>query len=144
MKRLHVHISTDDLVSAKQFYSGLFGQSPAVEKPDYMKWMLDDPQLNFAVSQREGAAPGVNHLGIQVDSDEALEAVNASLLSAEQATRAEPDAQCCYANSNKHWARDPQGVVWEVFHTMGAAETYGQDLQGEIPQAPAQPKGGCC
>lgn len=145
MKRIHIHISAADLAATKRYYSALFGQDPTVEKPDYMKWMLDDPRINLAVSQRDGAARGVDHLGIQVDSDDELDAVNANLIKAEHSTLAEPDAQCCYANSNKHWSRDPQGVIWEMFHTMQSAPTYGQDLQAEIPATPsAKAEGGCC
>lgn len=145
MKRIHIHISAEDLAATKRFYSALFGQAPTVDKPDYMKWMLDDPRINLAVSQRDGATRGVDHVGIQVESDEELETVNAALLEAEQSTLAEPDAQCCYANSNKHWSRDPQGVIWEMFHTMESAPTYGHDLRDEIPYTP-KPKaqGGCC
>lgn len=145
MKRLHIHISAADLPATKRFYAALFGQPSTVEKPDYMKWMLDEPRINLAVSQRDGAARGVDHVGIQVDNDDELHALNAALVSAEQSTLAEPDAQCCYASSNKHWARDPQGVVWELFHTMDAAPTYGQDLRDEIPHQPkALSEGGCC
>jgi catechol 2,3-dioxygenase-like lactoylglutathione lyase family enzyme len=55
MKRLHIHISAADLDATKRYYSALFGQAPTVDKPDYMKWMLDDPYINLAVSQRDGA-----------------------------------------------------------------------------------------
>lgn len=145
MKRIHIHISAEDLAATKRFYSALFGQAPSVDEPDYMKWMLDDPRINLAVSQRDGATRGVDHVGIQVDSDEELDGVNAALVAAEQSTLAEPNAQCCYASSNKHWARDPQGVIWEMFHTMDAAPTYGQDLRDEIPHTPkAKAAGGCC
>ncbi|MEM9179127.1 MAG: VOC family protein [Pseudomonadota bacterium] len=145
MKRIHIHISAADLAATKRFYSALFGQAPDVDQPDYMKWMLDEPRINLAVSQRDGATRGVDHVGIQVDDDAELEAVNAALQSAEQTTLAEPGALCCYANSNKHWARDPQGVVWEMFHTMDAAPTYGHDLRDEIPHTPkAKAVGGCC
>ncbi|MDX9950534.1 MAG: glyoxalase/bleomycin resistance/dioxygenase family protein, partial [Methylophilaceae bacterium] len=69
MKRMHVHVSVDDLNKSIQFYNQLFGTTPSVEKPDYAKWMLDDPRVNFAISQR-GNKPGLDHLGIQVDSSE--------------------------------------------------------------------------
>ena len=145
MKRIHIHISAEDLPATKRFYSALFGQDTTVDKADYMKWMLDETRINLAVSQRDGATRGVDHVGIQVDDDVELEAVNAALQSAEQTTLAEPGAQCCYASSNKHWARDPQGVVWEMFHTMDAAPTYGHDLRDEIPHTPrAKPAGRCC
>lgn len=128
MKRLHIHISVDDLDATKAFYSALFGKAPEVVKSDYMKWMLDDPRINLAVSQRGRANHGVDHLGIQVDSDEELAALNDAFTAAEQASMPETDAQCCYARSNKHWTRDPQGVVWELFHTMDSAPTYGEDI----------------
>lgn len=129
MKRLHIHISAEDMAATKAFYSALFGAAPTVEKSDYLKWMLEDPRINLAVSQRGGAARGVDHVGLQVDSDEELEALNDAFVAAEQASMPEPDAQCCYARSNKHWAQDPQGVVWEMFHTMETAPTYGHALR---------------
>ncbi|MEL8056143.1 MAG: VOC family protein, partial [Pseudomonadota bacterium] len=126
MKRLHLHITSSDLEASKDFYSALFNQAPTVEKPDYIKWMLDDPFVNIAISQRSGNANGIDHVGMQVDSDEALEALNSALQEAEQSTVAEPGANCCYAHSNKHWARDPQGVIWEMFHSMETIPTYYQ------------------
>ncbi|MEO1322343.1 MAG: VOC family protein, partial [Pseudomonadota bacterium] len=90
MKRIHIHISAEDLAATKRFYSALFGQEPTVDKPDYMKWMLEDPRINLAVSQRDGVTRGVDHVGIQVDSDEELESVNEALVKAEQSTLAEP------------------------------------------------------
>ncbi len=64
MKRLHVHVSVDDLAQSVQFYSTLFAAEPAVTKGDYAKWMLDDPRVNFAISTRSGGS-GLDHLGIQ-------------------------------------------------------------------------------
>ena len=71
MKRFHVHVSVDDLDANVKFYSTVFGAPPTVVKPDYAKWMVDDPRINFAISKR-GSALGVDHLGVQVDSDEEL------------------------------------------------------------------------
>jgi hypothetical protein len=66
MKRMHVHVSVEDLVSSVRFYSTLFAAEPTVLESDYAKWMLDDPRVNFAISQR-GGPRGVRHLGIQVE-----------------------------------------------------------------------------
>jgi catechol 2,3-dioxygenase-like lactoylglutathione lyase family enzyme len=74
MKRLHVHVAVDDLSQAVKFYSTLFAAGPTVTKSDYAKWMLDDPRVNFAISMR-GAQPGLNHLGIQVESQDELHEV---------------------------------------------------------------------
>jgi catechol 2,3-dioxygenase-like lactoylglutathione lyase family enzyme len=62
MKRFHVHVAVSDLEQSTQFYSAMFGMQPTVKKDDYAKWMLDDPRVNFAISER-ASAPGVNHLG---------------------------------------------------------------------------------
>jgi predicted enzyme related to lactoylglutathione lyase len=67
MKRMHVHISVENIDNAVTFYSTLFGAPPSVVKQDYAKWMLDDPRVNFAISTR-GKQPGLDHLGIQVES----------------------------------------------------------------------------
>ncbi|MGH8496053.1 MAG: ArsI/CadI family heavy metal resistance metalloenzyme [Gammaproteobacteria bacterium] len=126
MKRLHVHVAVADLDRSIRFYSTLFGSEPTVSKPDYAKWLLDDPRVNFAISGR-AHTPGINHLGIQVDSREALEEITARLHAAEAATQEQEAASCCYARSHKTWSEDPQGVSWETFYTYGEATVYGDD-----------------
>ncbi len=138
MKRFHVHVSVPDLAASVRFYSVLFGQQPSVQKSDYAKWMLEDPRVNFAISQR-GAHAGVNHLGLQTDSDEELEALAGQLQLANLQTHAEKDIGCCYARSNKYWVTDPSGVAWETFHSLGTIPTY----EGEPAASPAQASE-CC
>ncbi|HEX6832486.1 MAG TPA: ArsI/CadI family heavy metal resistance metalloenzyme [Rudaea sp.] len=126
MKRFHVHVAVADLDRSVGFYSTLFGAEPSVRKPDYAKWMLDDPRINFAVSQRSGKT-GVNHLGLQVESEQELQSMRDQLERADRALLEEPGAQCCYAKSDKYWVTDPQGVVWETFHSLGTIPVYGED-----------------
>lgn len=64
MKRLHIHISVEDLNTSMRFYTALFGQDSSVQKVDYAKWEVADPFVNLAISQREGNTLGVNHLGV--------------------------------------------------------------------------------
>jgi predicted enzyme related to lactoylglutathione lyase len=71
MKRMHVHVSVDDLQRSVVFYSALFAAEPSVVKADYAKWMLDDPRVNFAISIR-GRQPGLDHLGIQAENRDEL------------------------------------------------------------------------
>ena len=72
MKRFHVHVGVADLNVSVAFYSGLFGSSPTVLKADYAKWMLEDPRINFAISQKDGATKGIEHVGLQVDDEAEL------------------------------------------------------------------------
>ena len=122
-KRFHVHVSVADLAGNIRYYSALFGAAPTVIKPDYAKWMLDDPRLNFAISAR-GAKPGLDHLGLQVDSAEELAAQRQGLQEAELALAVVGETTCCYARSDKHWSSDPQGIAWETFQTLGTAPTF--------------------
>ncbi len=126
MKRFHVHIAVDNLQDNIRFYSALFGIEPSVSKLDYAKWMLDDPYINFAISAR-GAKPGLDHVGIQVDSDDALTEVSQRLTQAGLSAAEQQNAQCCYAASNKYWTVDPQGIAWEAFHSLTTIPVFGQD-----------------
>jgi len=117
MKRFHVHLAVDHLDTSLAFYRKLFGAEPTVQKPDYAKWMLDDPRLNFAISAR-GATPGIDHLGFQVDEASELLALRERAASADLTTVVEDGTACCYAESDKHWITDPQGIAWEHYHTL--------------------------
>ena len=146
MKRLHVHIAVDDLDRSIGFYSSLFGARPSVLKRDYAKWMLEDPKVNLAISQRNRVA-GIDHLGIQVESDGELRELASRLKSAGERTRDEEAATCCYAQSNKAWVNDPSGVRWETFFTFGDATTYGEDEPAAEPEPVSSsccPKSACC
>jgi len=131
MKRFHVHVAVKDLESSIRFYSALFGADPAVTKSDYAKWMVDDPRINFAISQR-GEQIGVNHLGLQVDSDDELEVLRSQAESADLVAAAEKGQTCCYARSDKYWYTDPQGVAWETYHTLKQVEFFNGD-DGSVP-----------
>ncbi|MDP1558979.1 MAG: ArsI/CadI family heavy metal resistance metalloenzyme [Nitrosomonas sp.] len=131
MKRFHVHIAVDNLPDNIRFYSALFGTEPSVSKTDYAKWMLDDPYINFAISAR-GTKSGLDHVGIQVDSEEALNEMNQRLAQADLPAVEQKNAQCCYAASNKYWMVDPQGVAWEAFHSLTTIPTFGQDTSVPI------------
>ncbi|MEC5397538.1 ArsI/CadI family heavy metal resistance metalloenzyme [Uliginosibacterium sp. H1] len=129
MKRLHIHIAVADLAHNVDFYSRLFAQAPTVQHADYAKWMLDEPRINFAISAR-GAKPGLDHLGIQVDGAEELDALQARFEAADLATRSQQGTGCCYSRSDKHWVTDPQGVAWEHFHTLGDIPTFNDVVGG--------------
>ena len=126
MKRMHVHVSVEDLGRSVGFYSALFGATPAVVKIDYAKWMLEDPRLNFAISTRSKSG-GVDHLGIQVDEAEELKELAGRLKAAGETTRDQEATTCCYARSDKSWVNDPTGLRWETFFTHGTSTSYGED-----------------
>jgi catechol 2,3-dioxygenase-like lactoylglutathione lyase family enzyme len=139
MKRFHVHLAVDDLAASIRFYSTAFGMPPTVVKDDYAKWMLDDPRVNFAISDR-GAKPGLDHLGFQVDSDDELTALRQRIADAGIAALDQPGAACCYAESDKYWTVDPQGIAWETFHSLGSIPVYGEPREAAAEGAASS----CC
>lgn len=126
MKRLHIHIAVDDLDANIRFYSALFQSQPIVQERDYAKWLLEDPRVNFAISSR-GRQPGLDHLGLQVESNEELEAVQQGLAAAALPVAEQKQAACCYAQSDKYWSVDPQGIAWEAFHSLNSIPMFGDD-----------------
>ncbi len=150
MKLLHVHVSVEDIPQSVRFYSTLFAAEPAVVKPDYAKWMLDDPRVNFAISAR-GGQPGLDHFGIQVETPDELQEVYGRLQKADRPVLEEGATTCCYAKSEKAWITDPEGLSWETFLTSGPSTVYGDSADlGAIRTASgglapsATPGGACC
>ena len=154
MKRFHVHVGVTDIDASIAFYSSLFGTEPAVVKPDYAKWMLEDPRINFAISEREGATKGIEHVGLQVEDRAELAEVYERLQAADRPVLEEGETTCCYAKSEKSWIADPDGLVWEAFLTEGDSTTYGDnpDLSQLVSDnaadgaccTPRTPQGVCC
>jgi hypothetical protein len=143
MKRFHVHVSVDNLQENIRFYSSIFGAQPTVLKDDYAKWMVDDPRVNFAISTR-GRKPGVDHLGIQAESDPELKTLRVGIVEAQAPILEQKDASCCYVKSDKYWTLDPQGIAWETFHTLGDVPVYGKDARAVQESKVATKSGACC
>lgn len=124
MQRFHVNVGVADLDRSIEFYRTLFGEEPAVTKPDYAKWMLEDPRVNFSISQSSGRS-GIQHVGLQADTMDELGEIQERLRAAGKQTLEQPDAECCYARSSKTWVRDPDEVAWETFVTHDSITHYG-------------------
>lgn len=144
MKRFHVHVGVADIRASIAFYSGLFGAAPTVVRPDYAKWMLEDPRINFAISSREDATRGIEHVGLQVENEAELAEVYGRLSSAGAPVLEEGATTCCYAKSEKSWIADPDGVVWEAFLTRGESTVYGESPDLATLASPNAAEGSCC
>ncbi len=123
MKRLHIHLSVDNLPKNIVFYSTLFGCEPTVKQEDYAKWQLDEPRVNFAISNRSQQI-GLDHLGIQAENEQELAATKRQLDATQAPVEIQQGAACCYARSDKYWITDPQGIAWEAFHSLSEIPTF--------------------
>lgn len=143
MKRIHIHISVDDIGASISFYATLFGAPPNVTKPDYAKWSLDDPRLNFAISQR-GTEQGLDHVGIEVGNRSELAEIAVRLKAADETTFDQQATNCCYAVSDKTWVTDPSGIRWETFYTFNESTVYGEEPVLLEQSALGQTTSACC
>lgn len=147
MKRMHIHVSIDNLNQSIGFYSKLFGCEPTKRKNDYAKWMLDDPRVSFAISAR-GAKPGIDHLGIQVEEASELDDLRERLKNADMQTFDDGETTCCYAKSDKTWVEDPSGIAWETYRTMEDVDLFSCAAPEEtaccVPKKTDSEQVGCC
>jgi len=138
MKRFHIHAHVADLEASIAFYSKMFAAEPTRIEGDYAKWMLDDPRINFAISTR-GSKLGIDHLGIQTDTEEELATLKAQAEAADLTLLDVGETTCCYARSDKYWVTDPQGIAWEQFHTLGNIPVF-----SEVSPADQETAAACC
>lgn len=150
MKRLHVHMSVENLDQSVKFYSALFGSEPSKLKSDYAKWMLDDPRVNFAIST-QAKKTGVDHMGIQVEGDAELAEVRERIAKAELGAFGEGETTCCYAKSDKSWVIAPGGMAWETYRTTEDVDLFHEKTEQAPASACCAPtpvaakqSGGCC
>ena len=131
---MHVGLKVSDIGAAVAFYTKLFGQAPTLERPDYAKWMLDDPRLNFSVDTHGDGPAGSAHFGLQQDDPDALATVRDHVDAAALPREDQDDLVCGYQLQHKSWVFGPDGEAWELFFTEGLADggTYGCE---EMPDA---------
>lgn len=150
MKRLHIHLAIEDLEQNIEFYSSMFGSKPTVQHDDYAKWMLDDPRVNFAISNRSNQT-GLDHLGIQAENDLELQDIKKCLDATQKPIEAQEKTACCYSESDKYWLTDPQGIAWESFHSLSEIPTFNdqkEDVKDTLSSCCTPPKNesksSCC
>src|SRR6476619_8378825 len=145
MSRLQLALNVDDIDAAVEFYSTLFDTAPAKRRPGYANFAVANPPLKLVLFENAAATGTLNHLGVERDSMEEVEAEAGRLEAAGLALRVEGDVVCCYARQDKHWVTGPDGQSWENYVVLAdaQAELEGrttQDLQAAGPEAASD----CC
>ena len=133
--KVHLHMHVSDLARSRAFYEQFLGADPVKVKPEYVKFLPDWAPVNLALSPGGAAGVGaIDHVGVQVDSVDAVMAQLARVKQAGLPVREEMGVNCCHANQDKFWVTDPDGVEWEVYH-------LNYDLEGDEPQKTSRPRG---
>ena len=117
MSNVHVHLHVSDIEASRAFYERFLGSHPVKVKPGYVKFLPDFAPINLALSAGEaGAGKTVDHLGFQIETREAVQALLKRVKASGIEVREEMGSDCCYANQDKFWVRDPDGIEWEIYH----------------------------
>ena len=126
MARLQLALNVSNLDDAIDFYSKLFGATPAKLRPGYANFAIADPPLKLVLIEKagaggEGGQDALNHLGVEVFSADEVAAAAARLREEGLATTLEEETTCCYAVQDKVWVNDPDGAPWELYTVLGDA-----------------------
>lgn len=135
MSRLQLALNVDDIDAAVEFYSTLFDTPPAKRRPGYANFAVADPPLKLVLFENPEATGTLNHLGVERDSTDEVQAQAARLEAAGLSLDAEGDVVCCYARQDKHWVTGPDGQRWENYVVLPDAQP---ELEGQGAA------GGCC
>lgn len=142
MSRVQLALNVDDVDAAVTFYSTLFGAEPTKRKPGYANFALTEPPLKLVLLENPGRGGTLNHLGVEVETSEAVHAEIARLTEVGMLTDTELGTTCCYATQDKVWVTGPGGERWEVYVVKADSEVFGTSPQTLVDAGQSPPA--CC
>ncbi|MGW0821363.1 ArsI/CadI family heavy metal resistance metalloenzyme [Streptomyces sp. NPDC002845] len=144
MSRVQLALRVPDLKASIAFYSKLFGTEPAKVRDGYANFAVAEPPLKFVLIEgTAGEDTRMDHLGIEVESTEAVHSATTRLADAGLATVEENDTACCYALQDKVWVHGPGQEPWEVYVVKADTDTLTKQQADARRTSPAE-AGGCC
>jgi catechol 2,3-dioxygenase-like lactoylglutathione lyase family enzyme len=135
--RLQLALNVNDIDSAVDFYSKLFGVEVNKRKPGYANFAIEEPPLKLVLFEQPDAPERLNHLGVEVFDDEGVATATDRLRAAGMNHLIEDETTCCYAKANKVWATEPDGLRWEWYRVLEDSETFGTDPDFDSEEAGA-------
>lgn len=143
--RIQLALTVKDLDRAIDFYSAMFGVAVNKRKPGYANFAIDNPPLKLVLFERPDAAERLDHLGVEVFDDDDVAAAKARLGAAGMLDLVENGTTCCYAEADKVWATEPDGMKWEWYRVLGDSEAFGNSPDfTAAAEKPVNNSGRCC
>ncbi len=134
MSRVQLALNVDDLADAVTFYSKLFATEPAKLRPGYANFAIANPPLKLVLFEQPGKGGTINHLGVEVESTDLVEAAQQRLVAEGLATAVEEGVACCYARQDKVWVDGPSGEPWEIYTVLADVEMPDGQLRTVDPE----------
>ncbi|MFF3418830.1 ArsI/CadI family heavy metal resistance metalloenzyme [Streptomyces sp. NPDC002698] len=140
MSRVQLALRVPDLTASIAFYTKLFGTEPAKLHDGYANFAITEPPLKLVLIEGPaGEATRMDHLGVEVETTEAVHGATARLAEASLATDVENDTTCCYALQDKVWVHGPGQEPWEVYVVKADADSPAEQ-QGRLTRKPLPPR----
>jgi catechol 2,3-dioxygenase-like lactoylglutathione lyase family enzyme len=140
MARVQLALNVSNLEVAVAFYSKLFKAEPAKLRPGYANFAVDEPPLKLVLIEGNGEPGTLNHLGVEVDSSQAVADAQVRLAADGLATATEDEVECCFALQDKVWVDGPDAEPWEIYTVLADVEMPAGELRAAEPGADAT----CC
>jgi catechol 2,3-dioxygenase-like lactoylglutathione lyase family enzyme len=128
MSRVQLALNVSDLETAIAFYSKLFATEPAKRRPGYANFAIAEPPLKLVLIEDHGAPGTLNHLGVEVESSELVDAAQRRLSGEGLATATEDEVACCHALQDKVWVDGPDQEAWEIYTVLADITSDGADI----------------
>jgi catechol 2,3-dioxygenase-like lactoylglutathione lyase family enzyme len=145
MSRLQLALNVDDLDTSVAFYSTLFGTPPAKVRDGYANFAVAEPPLKLVLLENPGHGGSINHLGVEVDTVDTVDAEQTRLAAAGLTSTDERGSTCCYAEQDKFWVDDtPDGERWEIYAVLADSQTFGCQPGDACCSSEAAGDAGCC
>lgn len=130
MSRIQLALNVTDIDAAVEFYTKLFATEPAKRKPGYANFAIAEPPLKLVLIEGDGGGT-LNHLGVEVETGDEVEAAERRLTIDGVETTGVDDTVCCYAHKTETWVNDPDGAAWEFYVKTGDAEQMTNTILGD-------------
>jgi catechol 2,3-dioxygenase-like lactoylglutathione lyase family enzyme len=125
MSRVQLALNVDDVDAAVDFYAKLFGTEPAKRRPGYANFAIPEPPLKLVLLENPGRGGSLNHLGVEVDDVDMVDAEQSRLAAQGLASIDERGTTCCYAKQDKFWVQGaPNGEPWEIYTVLADSPTF--------------------
>ena len=126
--RVQLALNVDDVEAATAFYSRLFGVEPAKTRPGYANFAIANPPLKLVLLENKGEGGTLNHLGVEMQSVEEVDAAQTRLAESGLASIDERGTTCCYAKQDKFWVQgSPDGERWEIYTVLADSASFFAD-----------------
>ena len=145
MSRLQLALNVDDLERSVDFYSRLFGATPAKVRPGYANFAIEQPPLKLVLIENPGHGGSLNHLGVEVADTAAVDTEQQRLAATGLTSTDVRDTTCCYARQDKFWVQHtPNGEQWEIYTVIDDAATMGCSGSDDGSCAASEATAPCC